>query len=84
MREFYCYQAFNKFKTCSLETGDTQTDPENRKCVAGKDIRTVKGRCNVAITVRFFFNLKNDMSMTLLSNLKEFCVLKKKIVSRSR
>lgn len=47
MREFYCYQAFNKFKTCPLETGDTQTDPENRKCVAGKVVRTVKGRCNV-------------------------------------
>lgn len=25
-REFHFYQAFNKFKTCSLETGDTQTD----------------------------------------------------------
>lgn len=47
MREFYCYQAFNKFKTCPLETGDTQADPENRKYVAGKVIMTVKGRCNV-------------------------------------
>lgn len=26
-REFHFYQAFNKFRPCSLETGDTQTDP---------------------------------------------------------